>query len=189
MSSCPPGRTCNKEYYLEVKRRLHEAIRRKRPWICGEMTHGNCNMIMYLVTIHCQMNEFLAKNNTIMMPQHPYSLDMAPCDFFLFLKMKTTMKGQRFASIEEIKTESLKELNAIPKIAFQKCFEDWKKCWHKCIIFDGDYFEGDKIKYWWINKDFFDKNENSAYLLIQPRVVKDKVVSYIHTTTIQNCSK
>ncbi|KAG5339773.1 GVQW3 protein, partial [Acromyrmex heyeri] len=28
---------------------------------------------------------------------------------------------------------------------FLKCFEDWKKRWHKCIISDGDYFEGDKI--------------------------------------------
>ena len=29
--------------------------------------------------------------------------------------------------------------------AFQKCFEDWKKRWHKYIISDGGYFEADKI--------------------------------------------
>ena len=28
---------------------------------------------------------------------------------------------------------------------FLKCFEDWKKRWHKRIISGGDYFEGDKI--------------------------------------------
>ena len=28
---------------------------------------------------------------------------------------------------------------------FQKYFEDWKKCWHKCIISEVGYFEGDKI--------------------------------------------
>ena len=44
-----------------------------------------------------------------------------------------------------IKTASLKEFKDIPKSAFQKCFEDWKKRWHKCIISEGDYFEGDKI--------------------------------------------
>jgi len=44
------------------------------------------------------------------------------------------MKGWRFATIEEIKTTSLEELKAIPKSACQKCFEDWKKHWHKCII-------------------------------------------------------
>ncbi|KAG5312063.1 GVQW3 protein, partial [Pseudoatta argentina] len=28
------------------------------------------------------VREFLAKNNTLMMPQPPYSPDLAPCDFF-----------------------------------------------------------------------------------------------------------
>jgi len=41
--------------------------------------------------------------------------------------------------------ESLKELKAIPKNAYQKGFEDWKKRWYKCIISEGDYFEGGKI--------------------------------------------
>ncbi|XP_032668800.1 uncharacterized protein LOC116842993, partial [Odontomachus brunneus] len=89
------------------------------------------------------VREFLSKNNTVMMPQPPYSPDMAPYDFFLFPELKETMKGRRFANIEKIKTESLKELNAILKIAFQKCFEDWKKRWHKCI--SGEYFEEEKI--------------------------------------------
>ncbi|KAG5341362.1 GVQW3 protein, partial [Acromyrmex heyeri] len=70
--------------------------------------------------------------------------DLAPCDFFLFSKLKRPMKGRRYATIEEIKTAS-KELNKITKNDFLKCFEDWKKRWHKCIISDGDYFEGDKI--------------------------------------------
>jgi histone-lysine N-methyltransferase SETMAR len=81
----------------------------------------------------------------ITMPQPPYSPDMAPCDFFLFPKIKRTLKGRRFTSIDDIKSESVKELKAITKIEFQKCFEDWKKRWHKCIISEGDYFEGDKI--------------------------------------------
>ena len=91
------------------------------------------------------IRDFLVKNKTVILPQPPYSPDMAPCDFFLFPKLKRTLKGRRFANIDEIKTESLKELNAIPKSEFRKCFEDWKKRWYKCIISEGDYFEGDKI--------------------------------------------
>lgn len=92
------------------------------------------------------VREFLAKNNTVMMPQPPYSPDMAPCEyFFLFPKIKRTLKGRRFTSIDDIKSASLKELNAIPKIEFQNCFGDWKKRWRKCIISNGDYFEGDNI--------------------------------------------
>ncbi|XP_029176177.1 protein GVQW3-like [Nylanderia fulva] len=55
------------------------------------------------------------------------------------------VEGRRFATIEEIKAASLEELKAIPKSAFQKCFDDWKKRWHKCIVSEGDYFEGDNI--------------------------------------------
>ena len=91
------------------------------------------------------VRDFLAKNKTVIMPQPPYSPDLAPADFFLFPKLKTPMKGKRFAAIEEIKEKSKQELLAIPKSAFQKCFEDWKKRWHKCIISEGDYFEGNKI--------------------------------------------
>jgi hypothetical protein len=26
---------------------------------------------------------------------------------------------------------------------FQKCFQQWEKCWYKCIEAKGEYFEGD----------------------------------------------
>ncbi|XP_033610182.1 uncharacterized protein LOC111871520 isoform X2 [Cryptotermes secundus] len=140
----PKGQTVNKEYYLKVQRRLREAIRKKRPdlwknnsWL---LHHDNAPAHTSLL-----VREFLAKNNTVTMPQPPYSPDMAPCDFFLFPKIKRTLKGRRFTSIDDIKSASLKELKAIPKIEFEKCFDDWKKRWRKCIISNGDYFEGDNI--------------------------------------------
>ncbi|UYV70483.1 hypothetical protein LAZ67_7003251 [Cordylochernes scorpioides] len=91
------------------------------------------------------VRDLLAKNNTLMMPQPPYSPDLAPCDFFLFPKLKRPMKGRRYATLDEIKRASKEELKKILKNDFLKCFEDWKNRWHKCIISHGDYFEGDKI--------------------------------------------
>ena len=55
------------------------------------------------------------------------------------------MKGKHFATIEEIKAKSKQELLAISKSEIEKCFEDWKKRWHKCITSEEGYFEGDKI--------------------------------------------
>ncbi|UYV76007.1 hypothetical protein LAZ67_13002113 [Cordylochernes scorpioides] len=140
----PQGRTVNKEYYLQVMRNLREAIRQKRPdlwknknWL---LHHDNAPAHTSLLA-----RNFLAKNNTLMMPQPPYSPDMAPCDFFLFPKLKRPMKGRRYAMLDEIKTASKEELKKIFKNDFLKCFEDWKNCWHKCIISHGDYFEGNKI--------------------------------------------
>ena len=126
-------------------RRLRKAIRKKRPelwknnsWL---LHHDNAPPHSLLL-----VRNFLAKNNTVLLSQPPYSPDLALCDFFLFPILKRPMKGRRFATIEEIKTESLRELKDIPKSAYQKCFEDWKKRWPKYIISEGDYFEGDNIE-------------------------------------------
>ncbi|UYV75234.1 hypothetical protein LAZ67_12003040 [Cordylochernes scorpioides] len=108
----PQGRTVNKEYYLQVMRNLREAIRQKRPdlwknknWL---LHHDNAPAHTSLL-----VRDFLAKNNTLMMPQPPYSPDLAPCDFFLFPKLKRPMKGRRYATLDEIKTASKEELKNI----------------------------------------------------------------------------
>ena len=126
-------------------RRLREAIRKKCPelWKKNSWLLNHDNALAYSSLLVCN---FLAKNNTVIMPQSPYSPDLAPCDFFLFPRLKRPMKRRRFATIEEIQTESLRELKDIPKSAYQKCFEDWKKRCYKCIISEGDYFEGDNIE-------------------------------------------
>ena len=110
---------------------------KKQSWI---LHHDNAPAHTSMLVL-----EFLAKNKTVIMPQPLYSPYLDPADVFLFPKLKTPMKGKRFATIEEIKEKSKHELLAIPKSAFQKFFEDWKKRWHKCIISEGDYFEGNKI--------------------------------------------
>ncbi|UYV66949.1 hypothetical protein LAZ67_4003429 [Cordylochernes scorpioides] len=73
----PQGRTVNKEYYLQVMRNLREAIRQKCPdlwknknWL---LHHDNAPAHTSLL-----VRDFLAKNNTLMMPQPPYSPDLAP---------------------------------------------------------------------------------------------------------------
>lgn len=97
------------------------------------------------------VRDFLAKYSTNMILQAPYSPNVTPCDFFLFLRLKLLLHGHRFESIkaietiEAIKRNSLRVLNTILEIHYQRCFEDWKKRWHKCIAVGGDYFEGDTI--------------------------------------------
>jgi len=141
----PQGRTVNKEYYLEVMQRLHEAVRKKRPVTWQEnrwmLQHDNApSHSLFLV------RDFLAKRATTVIPQPPYSPDLAPADFFLFPKLKSTLKGRRFESIEAIKTNLLAHLRRIPKKAFQECFRTLKKCWQWCIQSRGEYFEGDKAE-------------------------------------------
>jgi hypothetical protein len=54
--------------------------------------------------------EFLAKNSVTKMDHPPYSPNLAPCDFWLFPKLKTALKEQGFADFSGIQ-QNVKTLN------------------------------------------------------------------------------
>ena len=88
------------------------------------------------------VQEFLAKHKIVLLRQPPYSPDIAPCDFWMFPKLKMALKGKRFDDIETIQSNATRELKAIPKRESQDCFEKWKHLWNRVIQSSGDYFEG-----------------------------------------------
>ena len=57
--------------------------------------------------------------------------------------LKRPLKGRRFETIPEIKTNATKELKGIKKEAYLDCFHKWKQHWDKCVHWEGEYFEGD----------------------------------------------
>lgn len=141
----PQGETVNRFYYLGVLRRLRENIRRKRPelwrsksWV---LHHDNAPAHSSLL-----IRDYCAKSETTVLPQPPYSPDLAPADFFLFPKLKSTLKGRRFDSIDAIKESSLEQLRAIPKEAYKSAFQSWKHRWQRCVVSKGEYFEGDTLE-------------------------------------------
>jgi len=142
----PTGQTVNKEFYKTVLQLLRDAVRRHRPekWRSGNwmLHHDNAPAHRAVTT-----NEFLAKHNIVSLPQPPYPLDLAPCDFFLFPQLKKTMKGRRFDYVEDIQANATRQLRAITKSDYQRCFCQWQECWNKCIQAQGHYFEGDKTNW------------------------------------------
>jgi hypothetical protein len=89
--------------------------------------------------------EFLAKHSIPVVPHQPYSPDLAPCDFFIFPRLKSTLKGKQFQDVAEIQLNMTQQLQAIPKQAYQTCNEKWKDHWNHCIKSGGWYFEGDNL--------------------------------------------
>jgi len=70
------------------------------------------------------IREFLSKNSIAVLEQPTYSPDLAaPCDFFLFPKLKEVIKGTHFQDLEAIKTAVTRELRAIPEESLQECVE------------------------------------------------------------------
>ena len=80
----------------------------------------------------------LTKMDIKIVPQPPYSQDLAPCDFCLFPKLR----GCRYETIKEMKEAVTKVIDMLTQEdfhgAFQKLLEQYK-----CISARGDYFKGD----------------------------------------------
>ena len=72
-------------------------------------------------------------------PQPPYSSDLAPCDLWLFPKLR----GSRYETIEEMKEAVTKVIDTITQEDFDGAFQKLLERYNKCLAAGGDYFEGD----------------------------------------------
>jgi len=136
------GQTVNQQCYLEVLTRLRESVQRKRPGLWPDkwiLHHGNAPAHDAL-----RVCEFLAKNSITKMDHPPYSLELAPCDFWLFPKLKNAVKGQRFADFSDIQRNAKTLLQGILENDFRDCFRQWHQCLLKCIASQGEYFVGNR---------------------------------------------
>ena len=77
-------------------------------------------------------------------PQPPYSPDLAPCDFWLFPKLKENLRGCRYETIEEMKEVVTKVIDALTQEDFHGAFQKLLDRYNKCIATGREYFEGDK---------------------------------------------
>ncbi|KAM7298352.1 putative uncharacterized protein FLJ37770 isoform X1 [Ixodes scapularis] len=134
----PQGQTVNKEFYCEVLKRLRNRVRRVRKEICDNwiLHHDNASSHTALI-----VSELLAKMCVPTLPQPPYSPDLAPPDFFLFPRIKRTLKGTRHGTLETVKAAATTSLKEVPVDGFQGAFSDWVQRWQQCIEAGGDYFE------------------------------------------------
>ncbi len=145
----PRGETVDTEYYCNVLTRLKEWIRRKHPGLWLRDEHGDRNFWLHQdnATPHTSTITltFFGESGINLVPHPPFRPDLAPCDFTIFPHLKKELRGTKFANIEEvqnrvclvlIKTEPEVFYNAIQSMAFQ---------WKKCMVVQGDYFEGQNL--------------------------------------------
>jgi hypothetical protein len=77
--------------------------------------------------------EFLVEKSIPVITQNPYSPDLAPTDFWLFPPLQSGLKGTRFATMEDIKSNATTDVREIPKEASRRCFQLWQDRWNKCV--------------------------------------------------------
>jgi hypothetical protein len=135
----PEDQTINQIYYKEVLTTLHERVRRKRPemWKNGSWILFHDNAL--------SVKTFLAKHKFPVLEHPPYSPELAPCDFFLFPKIKSALKGDCFESIDAVKAKPMEVLKKLSEKGLHHCFQQWKIRMERCRGKGGGHFEGDNI--------------------------------------------
>jgi transposase len=137
----PTGETGNSGLHCDVLRRLRENVRRRRPELWRKqqtrlLHHDNAPSHTSVLT-----QQFMANYEMTVIPHPPHSPDLAPCDFFLFPKMKLKLKGRRFMLLRRSRPNRRECLTLIEK-DFQEAFQKWR--WrYRCLHAGGNYYECD----------------------------------------------
>ena len=141
--------------FFDVKGIVHKNLSQQaKLWILGStaMFCGDCMKTYEDVAPNfgknrpgcCTMTMQNKNKNKMAVISHlPYSPDLAPCDFFLFPKMKLKQKGRWFDTIEEIQAKMQRVLDTVIEKDFQEVFKKWRRRWDQCLHAGGNYFEGD----------------------------------------------
>ena len=79
--------------------------------------------------------EFFGKTSNHTGDSAPYSPDLVPCDFWLFPKLKSPLKGKRFHTINEIQENTMGQLVANGRTVWSPKVSTLRGLRHHCPMF------------------------------------------------------
>jgi hypothetical protein len=85
--------------------------------------------------------DFMSANVMKRAPHHPYSPDLAPCDFYLFDYVKESLAGMAFADREEPLAGVTRISEGIETVIFERVFRSWMDCPARCDATNGEDVE------------------------------------------------
>ena len=85
------------------------------------------------------ITSYLARSDSPLLQDPPYSPDLAPSDYWFYNKLKLDIKGKVFNSAEEVKAVVIGSINSITADQYAHAYEDWPKRWKACIDVNGGY--------------------------------------------------
>lgn len=136
----PRGTSVTAAYYRDILReKLRPAIRKKRPNLLNRgviLLHDNARPHTAQV-----VTDLLASYKWETLPHPAYSPDLSPCDFFLFGKLKSRLRGQEFHTEESINDATKQALVELAKDGYHAGIFGLQKRWEQCIRDGGRYPE------------------------------------------------
>ena len=138
---CLSGHTVTGPFYKNsVLKKVKEFYNKKRlskGWSGVHLLHDNAS------SHECEVvKSFLASEKVKVLNHSPYSLDLSPCDFFLFPRLKKMLSENKYTSRSSLGSAIYQCLQQIPKEDYLSAFRDWLKRSQKCVSAKGEYFEG-----------------------------------------------
>lgn len=88
------------------------------------------------------VTQYLLENRITTLPHPAYSPHLAPCDFWLFPRLKELLAGNKYTRVQDLSKAVNSELRGIPKEEYRAAFDKWRRRLELCIQRGGDYFEG-----------------------------------------------
>ena len=85
------------------------------------------------VHISILVSDYLTKMGIQTVPQPPYNPDLAPCDCWLFPKLKEKLRVCRYESIEELKKAVTKVIDTLTQEDFHGVSRSFLEWYDKCI--------------------------------------------------------
>ena len=122
----PKGKSVNAKFYKgKVLHKLKKYFLNRRPatGLRGvRLLHDNASS--HKVAIVCK---YLKQEKVVELLHPPYSPDLAPCDFFLFLRLKKHLAGRKYQMRKNLGSAIFQCLNSIPRKDYENAFENWIK--------------------------------------------------------------
>jgi len=129
----PPGRTITGNYYRDsVLPYVQNQYNGKYPNEPLRLHHDNAPAHRSGVVM-----DFMGEQGIELIPHPPYSPDLAPCDFWLFSRLKDHLRGTRYASRSQLGSVIYQYMKHVPVSDYVACYEMWQERLVKCINVGG----------------------------------------------------
>ncbi len=144
-----PGETINTDSYCNTLRMLKENVRCRCPELWTMTPQGYRRMMLHHDNAPSHTSAptlaLIGESHLDMINHPPYSPDLAPCDFFIFPRMKNGLRGHKFRNVADLQVAVRHTLRAIPPQDYSEAIRSMPIRWMKCISAQGEYFEGSHI--------------------------------------------
>ena len=90
------------------------------------------------------VTEFLESEKVNVLQNPPFSLDLAPCDYFLFPKLRFHLSGKNIRQDISLGFALYQFFMGVPIQDYERCFHNWINRLKRCMSAGGEFIEGQR---------------------------------------------